>query len=104
MGIYGQVRVQHHLSINILYYIPCYAINAYNEKNDEKVGLGRARVCVNPQPSLSPHLSLSFSLSLCDTGYRVLKLVIDGRTLRAIKARCSIYVDCGAPAFRIGEF
>lgn len=30
-------------------------------------------------------------------------MVVDGRTLRAIKARCTIFVENDAPAFRIGE-
>lgn len=30
-------------------------------------------------------------------------MVVDGRTLRAIKALCTIFVDNDAPAFRIGE-
>lgn len=37
------------------------------------------------------------------TGYQAIRMVVDGRTLRAIKARCSIYIDNDAPAFRIGE-
>lgn len=38
------------------------------------------------------------------SGYQAIRMVVDGRTLRAIKARCSIYVDNDAPAFRIGEW
>ena len=30
-------------------------------------------------------------------------MVVDGRTLRAIKARCTIFIENDAPAFRIGE-
>lgn len=36
-------------------------------------------------------------------GYQAIRMVVDGRTLRAIKARCCIYIDNDAPAFRIGE-
>lgn len=31
-------------------------------------------------------------------------MVVDGRTMRAIKARCSIYVENDAPAFRIRKW
>ncbi|CAM9260483.1 unnamed protein product, partial [Ectocarpus sp. 8 AP-2014] len=41
------------------------------------------------------------SKTIFPPGYRAIRMVMDGRTLRAIKARCSIYVENDAPAFRI---
>lgn len=43
------------------------------------------------------------SKSIFPPGYKALRMMIDGRQQRALKVRCSIYVEGGAPAFRIGE-
>lgn len=41
--------------------------------------------------------------SIFPPGYTAIRLVIDGRSQKAVKARCTIYVEDDAPAFRIGE-